>query len=106
MAFISVLQFRNNRTDHFISIRKSSHGSGVAYISSSISLHHPSADVEVDISERKIRVICGDGFLLGINQSGNLGIPSCVVSSILDDEEKSRRIKLTKQDDGWFYGEF
>lgn len=106
MAFVSVLQFKNNSKERFISIRKAGDRSWIAYISSSISLNHPSANVEVDVSERKIRVICGDGLPMKFNKAGSLPLPSFVVNSILGDEGRSRRIKLTKQDDGWFYGEF
>ncbi|EIV6183969.1 hypothetical protein L9H89_003711 [Klebsiella aerogenes] len=107
MAFVSIIEMRDKRcVGPAITIS----ALGTAYITRALyaGKKPSSIEMEIDIERKMIRVKTGEGFpkkLTG-RVRHTFNVPVFVRRKVLSDGEKSRRIKLTKSDDGWWYGSY
>ncbi|HBT0394441.1 TPA: hypothetical protein ACRXX2_003552 [Klebsiella pneumoniae] len=112
MAFVSITEIKKYMRDdkRCVGPTVTVNSFGTAYISRAVygSEKPSSIDVEVDIDEKIIRLKTGNGFSKKL--TGRVGhtfcVPVFVRRQILSKGEKTIKIRLTKSEDGWWYGSY
>ncbi|WP_065804746.1 hypothetical protein [Klebsiella quasipneumoniae] len=112
MAFVSIIEMRKNTSGDKRctgpSITITAHGT--AYITRALYTDKKpsSIEMEVDIEGKMVRVKTGEGYQKKLTGRvrHTFNVPVFVRRKVLSEGEKSRRINLTKSDDGWWYGSY
>ncbi|EPS2706728.1 hypothetical protein [Cronobacter turicensis] len=108
MAFVSLNEMRVTTPSKAPSV--TFRANGVGYITKAIYRDKkPSTiEVQIDISEKKVRLKTGDNFLQKLN--GRVGhtfsLPKAAAKEVIPPAESSIKIILTEGEDGWWYGEY